>query len=62
MGSGKYQNVSSDGVITELIFFTPNFYKDESMDLEREMGFENEIVGKEMNLNIKIKSLNILFT
>lgn len=47
VGSGKYQNVSSDGVITELIFFTPNFYKDESMDLEREMGFENEIVGKE---------------
>ncbi len=49
VGPGKFQNVSSDGVITDITFNTPTFYKDkiDGTKFEKSWSYEFYDIGKE---------------
>ena len=46
-GEGRFENVSSDGITTEIIFYKPFYNKEKKdIDVEKDVKMENMIVGQ----------------
>lgn len=64
VGPSKFQNVSSDGVITDITFTWPYFYKDEDInriDFEKKWSYDFLEVGKEHDSFNKNNEKTIFF-